>query len=354
MNFLSNITKFGVVALSAALLSACGDDEDDSQRVVTATPTPTPAVTATPTPTPTPTPVPGAFTGTFDTPVVSTLGYTTTTNLNFRQETSAVGGFSYDDGDTVTFSIGGVTLGSVIGQTNVSLFDIVSSATDITSNELINLARLLLTIDSDSNEANGIQLTEAMLDNAEILTDVNFNVAPAVFEATVDSAASSYLDLISDTVNVNLVSEADAVSYLTELAISMIVGLEPATYNVEIDGVHPTDPTVISFGTLTVEVQPDGTIDGTFTTDDEEIQFVYADVPLAVDAVTGALSAQIIQPGSDPTQMHFEFNLTFDVLTGALGGEWDNNQPAGEFFNTFFASGTITAQPGAIPAPAVQ
>jgi hypothetical protein len=68
--------------------------------------------------------------------------------------TSADGSFQYRDGDSVTFSIGGIVVGTVVGNTLVTPNDI-----NVLSDEgVINVVRFLLTLDSDRNPDNGITI----------------------------------------------------------------------------------------------------------------------------------------------------------------------------------------------------
>ena len=350
MNFLSNKMKFGVAVLSVALLSACGDDDDDdtSSREPSTTPTPTPTAT----PTPTPTVSPAAFTGNMNVPVISTLGYTTTTNPTITQVTSSTGAFGFDTGDTVSFAIGGLNLGSVVGQTNVSLFDLVGSGSILSSDTLVNIARTLLTLDTEPATA-GIQLTPSILANAEIYTGIGFDLSQAVFESTIDAAASSPLDAITGEVNVDLVSVEAAEAYLLELGTAMMVNQAPLNYEIEFFGTSPTNPDLRSFGTLTLEIQSDGTVSGSMSTNDEETQFDFAGLNFELNA-EGNLAVNIIDPNANLDAMHFEFNTVFNVLTNELSGAWDNNQPGAPGdanFDEFFASGSLAGTP-VVPTPA--
>jgi cephalosporin-C deacetylase-like acetyl esterase len=75
-------------------------------------------------------------------------------------QTSAIGSFSYLDGETLTFFLGNITLG-----------DVTPSTAFITPNDFgnaaIGIARFLQTLDADSNPSNGIQLSAAVRAAAE-------------------------------------------------------------------------------------------------------------------------------------------------------------------------------------------
>ncbi|WP_087020323.1 carboxypeptidase regulatory-like domain-containing protein [Thaumasiovibrio subtropicus] len=78
--------------------------------------------------------------------------------------TSATGEFEYEDGKTVTFSLGDVELGSANGGAVITPIDIVEGATDSTNPKVTNIIRLLQTADADGDPSNGITLEKARLD----------------------------------------------------------------------------------------------------------------------------------------------------------------------------------------------
>ncbi len=133
------------------------------------------------------------ITGQFVDDPVQGLGYSCSSGLTGT--TNSKGEYTCQQGDTVTFFLGGQTLGSVIAQTTVitpySLFPSNSDAG-------LNLARLLQSIDSDNNSSNG-----------KIIIDSTFTLPSQTdfkstgFEASVESALS-----------INLVSAVDAQTQL--------------------------------------------------------------------------------------------------------------------------------------------
>jgi len=144
-------TKYVITILNAVLLSACNGGGDDS-------------------------PAPGsssALTGTFVDSPVSGLAYTTETQSGLTNE---LGEFRYNEGETVTFSIGNTVLGLAPGDDVITPFDltgikaldaeieIINSLRSSTANSYdraINIAALLQTLDKDGNPDNGIDLAEA-------------------------------------------------------------------------------------------------------------------------------------------------------------------------------------------------
>ena len=117
-------------------------------------------------------------------PAVSGLRYETETTAG---ETDADGGFDYEAGETVTFSVGGTVLGSANAKSKVDLFDLVPDA-DVTTDDLaiqtallssnasalehvMNIATFLSSLDLDGDSRNGIQITgtlAALFDGVEV------------------------------------------------------------------------------------------------------------------------------------------------------------------------------------------
>jgi len=113
-----------------------------------------------------------AQTGQFVDGPVSGLRYSTTSGTS--GVTDASGRFSYSSGDTVFFSVGGVTVGSANGEVFVTPVDLVSGGTAI-STEVTNIVRFLMMLDSDTNPNNGLSISANVQATAAGWTDINFN-----------------------------------------------------------------------------------------------------------------------------------------------------------------------------------
>ncbi len=72
--------------------------------------------------------------------------------------TDANGTFEYREGEIVTFSLGGVTLGKANGVALVTPIDLVPGARDENDPAVTNIARLLQALDQDGDPANGIRI----------------------------------------------------------------------------------------------------------------------------------------------------------------------------------------------------
>jgi hypothetical protein len=144
---------------------------------------------------------------------VSGLGYDSYT---WRDGTTDENGeFIYAPGEEVTFSVGGINLGTVKGKENITPVDLAPSSKEGVDPAAINMTRFLMSIDLDGNTGNGIVITEETskaLDNASLDFDSpDFDAqATAVIEA-LDSGG-----IISEENGPReLVSSADAEAYLS-------------------------------------------------------------------------------------------------------------------------------------------
>lgn len=129
-------------------------------------------------------------TGVFLDSKVEGLHYKTATQSGL---TNKAGEFSYQDGETVTFSVGGITLGSTLASSQITPFDLFdltppqneSEVLAILSNfrevdnydRVFNIVVFLTSLDNDGNPENGIDLTgwHATLKDANLSFDKNKN-----------------------------------------------------------------------------------------------------------------------------------------------------------------------------------
>lgn len=131
--------KTPVLALSMALLAACGGgggSDDDAPPVETSE---------------------DRLTGQFLDSPVEGLRYQTGGRTG---ETNANGEFEYVAGHTVSFFIGDVLLGSVIGRDIVTPIDLVPEGSGSRHPKVVNMIRLLQTLDDNGNPDDGIVLSD--------------------------------------------------------------------------------------------------------------------------------------------------------------------------------------------------
>ena len=154
------------------LLTACGSDDKttDTQEVLATTTTPVVATVTT-------------YTGVFLDSAVSGLNYKTTSQSG---KTNALGEFSFQSDETITFSIGGIELPSTIASlylTPLSLYQ----TDDINQIEVVNLLRLLQSLDTDGDASNGIEIAESI----HVLADeLNLDFSANDFEQQVSELVS--------------------------------------------------------------------------------------------------------------------------------------------------------------------
>ena len=130
-----NGKKLLALSASALLISACGGGGSDGADPGTA---------------------PKASIGIFEDSPVAGLFYETATRSGF---TNSSGEYEYLPTETITFSIGGIVLGSATGSEVITPLTLVAGATDATHPEVTNIVRLLMTLDNDGNPDNGISIS---------------------------------------------------------------------------------------------------------------------------------------------------------------------------------------------------
>ncbi|SDK74794.1 hypothetical protein SAMN04488034_101322 [Salinimicrobium catena] len=110
-------------------------------------------------------------TGIFIDSQVSGLKYTTETKSGVTDEN---GEFEYLEGETVTFYVGDILIGSGIAKENMNPIDIASSNNpDINSIEVKNIAAFLQSLDNDEDPSNGIEITASTV-NAITVSSIDF------------------------------------------------------------------------------------------------------------------------------------------------------------------------------------
>jgi len=160
---------------------------------------------------PTDTPLTGTF---IDSPVEG-IGYRTESIASGA--TDSQGQFSYLAGESVTFFIGDLDFPTTPAVEVVTPFDLAGT-TDVTDPTVINIARLLQSLDENGNPDDGITIPDVA---AAVATQIDFSQLPADFEADA-------LNFIANagSVNVSLISEAEAIAHLTGSVLTPVGGTE--------------------------------------------------------------------------------------------------------------------------------
>jgi uncharacterized protein (TIGR02145 family) len=133
--------------------------------------------------------------------------------------TNTLGEYTCNEGDTVTFSIAGITLGSVTAQ------ETITPKTLFPNNEeaALNLAQLLQTLDTDKDPNNGITLDSSLTSQLS--------------SQTLDFNANDFDSNLETLLGISIVSESDAGQHLN----ATLVGLSQDPVN--FDPVFTADTT---------------------------------------------------------------------------------------------------------------
>ncbi len=141
------------------------------------------------------------LTGTFRDAAVTGVAYSTTSGVT--GVTDANGSFRYNPGDTITFTLGTLALGSAPAAGVVSPIDIAGGS----ANKLTNLLVLLQSLDSDGNPGNGINITAPCA--AAITPAINLNSTPSVFASAANTALQAAMTAGGLTGSIKTVEQAN-------------------------------------------------------------------------------------------------------------------------------------------------
>jgi len=102
-------------------------------------------------------------------------------NLDYSSATRAgttdfKGQFSYQEGESVTFAVGNITLGTATGQAIITPVNLVPGG-DTSTPEVQNITRFLLALDQDDDPRNGITVSPAVRSAAESWSAVDFSAS---------------------------------------------------------------------------------------------------------------------------------------------------------------------------------
>lgn len=148
-------------------------------------------------------------TGVFlDSPVIN-IGYRTET---LDGVTNSLGEYEYIEGETVTFFIGDLELPPVAATGTVTPLNL-AGRDDTSDPTVVNIIRLLQTLDEDGNPDNGITITDAA---KTVATQVDFELSIIDFES---SSAVTNLVSNSGSSNTVLISQSEAVAHFEDTLV---------------------------------------------------------------------------------------------------------------------------------------
>lgn len=234
---------------------------------------------------------------------------------NLSGTTDAAGHFNYVLGQMVTFSVGGVTIGSAAGQAVVTPLALVPGATGVTNDTVTNIGAFLQSLDAGGNPANSIQISAASV-AALANTQLNFAQTPAAFAA--DPTVASAIRAASP--QKTLVSPAVAQAHLQSQSMCLFAGQWRFS---SADRSHDTYVATIS--------EADGSITGTVTRNDGTQAFL-----------SGAV---IYVPGTGQWTIGANSGQQVPIPSMPGGVTYNNDALVGAFTDTNTASGTYKDAP---------
>lgn len=196
-----------------------------------------------------------------DSPVQG-LSYTST---SYTGVTDQFGRFKYEEGETITFSFGNISLPTVNTSKAIHVSDLFPQGLNDT--QTINLARLFLTIDNDGDYDNGVQLSADALDADNTPANLDFG------SDTFDADVANYIALVASSSNSldTLVSAEEAIDHITysrNEVDGLLTGcgeecVPRAAYNEYVVSVSPRHAQTVdaSIATLQIEFSPELTVD---------------------------------------------------------------------------------------------
>ena len=122
--------------------------------------------------------------------------------INYRTKslsgtTNASGEYDYIEGETVTFSIGSIDLPATAAKKIVTPLDLVGTI-ELENQTVVNISRLLQSLDLDSDTSNGIEIaTTAHATASNMSVDFNSESFETDVKALVENSGSATVELVS-------------------------------------------------------------------------------------------------------------------------------------------------------------
>jgi hypothetical protein len=214
--------------------------------------------------------------------------------------TDARGRFTYEVGQPVTFSIGGVTVGSATGKTVVTPVDLVSGGSSDTT-AVQNIVRFLIMLDEDGDSSNGISIATSVQEAAADWSQVNFSTSD--LESEVSSIITDATD--ADGGSHSLPTATTAQSHLEETMRCSYAGAYQGTYTGDDRGV---------FGIM-VDAQTGEASGAGYSIPWDEVFYLTGSTPLSYDQNLDFIS------GNVSTGATFQGSFS---ASGAVSGTWSD------------------------------
>lgn len=230
--------------------------------------------------------------------------------------TDANGTFRYETGSTVRFVVGGLVIGEAQGKGVITPVDFVKGG-DASNPTVLNIVRFLVTIDSDGNPDNGIQITKTMR-NLVDGDSINFAQSAANFAANGNvQTIVSQITAATTAGARTLVTDSVAKKHLSNTIWNYYAGSYSGTFSGD------------DSGSFDVQIMANGMMIGTGTSSS-----------VGTFTVTGQLSTDgslTFATGGTSTSATFTGKIG---TKGALSGTWKNTGQTGKFSGQRLASKT--------------
>lgn len=177
--------------ITLSILTACGGESSNNNTDIS-------------TPDPEPTKSIGVF---IDSPIIN-IGYRTETLEGVTNES---GEYEYLPDETVTFFIGDLELPTVTGKEVITPLELAESSF-VNDAKVVNIIRLLQTLDQDGDPNNGLTITDTAKTTAYTSTDIDFSLSEIDFE-NLSSIDALIRDAGLDNPVEELVTTADAIAH---------------------------------------------------------------------------------------------------------------------------------------------
>lgn len=177
--------------------------------------------------------------------IVQGIAYSTP---SFEGVTDENGRFEYRPREQVTFKLGEITLGTAEGQSQLTPLELADT-TDINDAQVVNIARLLQTLDADKASESLIVITSDM----RLAATVDVDLTQSVSDFEQDDAVGTLISAFGST---ELISEEEALDHLQETLVELGYNQAPEVNAGE-------DQSVTSGGVVTISGtvnDPDGAI----------------------------------------------------------------------------------------------
>lgn len=218
--------------------------------------------------------------------------------------TAADGSFDYASGDSITFSIGNVELGTVTGDEIITLVQLIQNGAT-SQNAVINRARLLQYLDANQDTSDGISIPAALRDAA-----ASWSISDFSDNATFDNDIAAIQGDVEDAIaGASVPTAAEAQAHIEQTQLCVRAGAYRGSYSGSDSG---------PVGLLVSAKTGDAT--GVAMSEISNDFFALtASQPVTLDAEGSFISGSATSGAS--------FSGQFDSVN-ALSGNWENDSTA--------------------------